>query len=47
LRWYLDDLASAVRLFRNRHHDTADTRRWLDGLAPELQQLPAWLDLLG
>jgi spectinomycin phosphotransferase len=47
LRWYLDDLASAVRLFRNRHRDTPDTRRWLDGLAPELQQLPAWLELLG
>ena len=47
LRWYLDDLASAVRLFGNRHHDTPDTRLWLDGLAPELEQLPVWLDLLG
>jgi spectinomycin phosphotransferase len=47
LRWYLDDLASAIRLFRNRHCDTPDTRRWWEGLAPQLAQLPAWLDLLG
>jgi spectinomycin phosphotransferase len=47
LRWYLDDLASAIRLFRNRHRDTPDTRRWWDGLAPRLEQLPTWLDLLG
>ena len=47
MRWYLDDLASAVRLFRNRHLETPDTRRWWDGLAPRVQQLPRWLDLLG
>ena len=47
LRWYLDDLASAIRLFRNRHRDTRDTRRWRDGLAPRLDQLPRWIDLLG
>jgi spectinomycin phosphotransferase len=46
LRWYLDDLASAIRLFRNQHRDTADTRRWRDGLPPRLDQLPRWLDLL-
>lgn len=46
LRWYLDDLASAVRLFRNRHACTAGTRRWLAGLAPQLRQLPEWLSLL-
>jgi spectinomycin phosphotransferase len=47
VRWYLDDLATAIRLFRNRHRDTPDTwRRW-DGLAPGLEQLPEWLDLLG
>ena len=46
LRWYLDDLASAIRLFRNRHRDTPDTRRWWRGLVPELEQLPGWLDLL-
>ena len=47
LRWYLDDLASAIRLFRHRHRDTPDTRRWWHGLAPRLEQLPRWLDLLG
>jgi spectinomycin phosphotransferase len=31
LRWYLDDLARAIRLFRNRHRDTPDTRRRWDG----------------
>ncbi|HEY2079619.1 MAG TPA: hypothetical protein VGH53_25105, partial [Streptosporangiaceae bacterium] len=46
LRWYLDDLASAIRHFRNRHRDTADTQLWWDGLAPRLEQLPRWLDLL-
>jgi spectinomycin phosphotransferase len=43
LRWYLDDLASAVRLFRNGHRDTPDTRRWWQGLAPRLEQLSTWL----
>ncbi|HEY5989464.1 MAG TPA: hypothetical protein VIV12_24270, partial [Streptosporangiaceae bacterium] len=47
LRWYLDDLASAIRLFRNRHRDTPDTRRWWEGLAPGLEQLPQWLEVLG
>ncbi len=46
VRWYLDDLASAIRLFRNRHRDTADTRRWWQGLSPRLEQLPRWLDLV-
>jgi spectinomycin phosphotransferase len=43
LRWYLDDLASAVRLFRNPHVENADTRRWWEGLADRLSQLPTWL----
>jgi spectinomycin phosphotransferase len=47
LRWYLDDLASSIRLFRNCHPDTADTRQWLDGLGPWLAGLPRWLDLVG
>jgi spectinomycin phosphotransferase len=47
LRWYLDDLASAVRMFRNHHRDTPDTRRWLHGLAAQLEQLHKWLELLG
>jgi hypothetical protein len=46
LRWYLDDLASAIRLFRNSHLDTADTRRWWHGLVPRLEQLPVWLGVL-
>ena len=46
-RWYLDDLASAVRLFRQPHNSTADTERWFGGLAPRLAQLPEWLGLLG
>jgi len=46
LRWYLDDLASAVGLLRNRHEDTADTRRWREGLGPQLEQLPRWLELV-
>jgi spectinomycin phosphotransferase len=46
LRWYLDDFASAIRLFRNRHRDTPDARRWWHGLAPRLEQLAKWLDLL-
>jgi len=47
LRWYLDDLASAIRLFRHPHRDTPDTRRWWRGLAPRLGQLVHWLDHLG
>jgi spectinomycin phosphotransferase len=47
LRWYLDDLSSAISMFRNRHHDTADTRQWRQSLAPLLEQLPRWLDLRG
>ena len=47
LRWYLDDVASAIRLFRNRHRDTPDTRWWRANLSPQLTQLPSWLDLLG
>ena len=46
-RWYLDDLASAVRLFRRPHSGTADTERWFDGLAPRLARLPEWLGQLG
>jgi len=46
LRWYLDDLGSAMHMFRRCHSDTADTRRWLDGMAPWLDQLPGWLDRL-
>lgn len=43
LRWYLDDVASAIRIFRNHHRDTPDTRLWWNGLAPRLERLPEWL----
>ena len=46
LRWYLDDLASAIRLFRNQHRDNADTHRWWRALEPQLRRLPDWLDRL-
>jgi spectinomycin phosphotransferase len=46
LRWYLDDLSSAVSMFRGPHHDTPDTRRWRQALAPLLEELPGWLDAL-
>lgn len=46
VRWYLDDLGSSIRLFRNRHRDTTDTRRWWQGLAPRLEKLPDWLRAL-
>jgi spectinomycin phosphotransferase len=46
LRWYLDDLGSTIRLLRNPHHDTSDTRRWRHGLPHHLEQLPQWLDRL-
>ncbi len=47
LRWYLDDLASAVSMFRNHHGESADTRRWWKGLQPHLDQLSGWINLLG
>lgn len=46
LRWYLDDLGSAIRMFRGQHLDTPDTRQWQQDLAPMLERLPHWLDLL-
>jgi spectinomycin phosphotransferase len=44
LRWYLDDLASAVKMFGRTHEDTADTRRWHDALTPQLDRLPGWIE---
>jgi spectinomycin phosphotransferase len=46
LRWYLDDVASAVRLFRQPHRRTEDTQRWWEGLPPRLGQLPQWKEAL-
>jgi len=42
LRWYLDDIASAIHLFANRHDRTEDTERWWQGLAARLAELEAW-----
>ncbi len=46
LRWYLDDIASAVRLLRAPHEQTPDTQRWADGLAPQLESLDSWRQIL-
>jgi spectinomycin phosphotransferase len=46
LRWYLDDIASAVRLFRAPHERTADTQRWWDGLAPRVEAMDSWRHIL-
>ena len=42
LRWYLDDLASAVHLFCGRHDANADTEHWWAGLGPRVAALPWW-----
>jgi spectinomycin phosphotransferase len=47
LRWYLDDLASAARLFRRPHDKNPDTELWWQGLAPRIELLPSWLARLG
>lgn len=39
LRWYLDDIGSAVRLLSRPHGDTADTRRWAAGVETQLEEL--------
>jgi spectinomycin phosphotransferase len=46
LRWFLDDLGSAVRLFRNPHLESVDTRRWIEALEPGLAQIDGWVDEL-
>jgi spectinomycin phosphotransferase len=42
LRWYLDDIAGATRLFRAGHQESSDTRRWWNGLNDRLACLPTW-----
>ena len=42
LRWYLDDIASAVQLFGSPHELTADTQRWSADLASRVQSLGSW-----
>jgi len=44
LRWYLDDIASAVAMFCNPHRDTADTRLFRDLLPANLAELSRWLE---
>jgi spectinomycin phosphotransferase len=44
LRWYLDDIASAVHLFSRSHGRTEDTQRWFDSLAPLLSMVDVWRD---
>lgn len=46
VRWYLDDLGSAIRLFCHRHRRTAETQRWWDSLGPQLEELPRWLGMV-
>jgi spectinomycin phosphotransferase len=46
LRWYLDDVASAVRMFRRPHRATADIDRWFEALPATLAQAAQWLDRL-
>jgi spectinomycin phosphotransferase len=46
LRWYLDDVASAIRMFHRPHDQTEDTQRWWHGLAPLLEEVPHWNETL-
>jgi len=42
LRWYLDELATAVRWFSRPHERTGDALRVWQALAPRLTSLEAW-----
>jgi spectinomycin phosphotransferase len=42
LRWYLDDVASAVHLFSRPHNRTEDTQHWWDSLASCLSMVGVW-----
>jgi spectinomycin phosphotransferase len=46
LRWYLDDIASAVYFFRHSHGNTEDTRHWWQALNRKVEELPAWQEAL-
>ncbi len=46
LRWYLDDIASAVQLFSSPHELTADTQRWSADLASRVESLASWRQAL-
>lgn len=47
LRWYLDGIAGATRLFRAGHQESSDTRRWWHGLNDRLACLATWQRQLG
>ena len=42
LRWYLDDIASAVQLLGSPHEMTADTQHWSANLASRVESLGSW-----
>ena len=46
LRWYLDDIASAVQLFASPHQLTADTQHWSADLASRVGSLGSWRQVL-
>ncbi len=46
LRWYLDDIASAVQLFASPHQLTADTQHWSADLASRVRSLGSWRQTL-
>jgi spectinomycin phosphotransferase len=47
LRWYLDDVARAVRRFRAPHQVTGDTRHWWEGLNLVMDAVDPWRRELG
>jgi spectinomycin phosphotransferase len=46
LRWYLDDIASAVQLFSSPHELTADAQGWSADLASRIESLDSWQQAL-
>ena len=42
LRWFLDDLGSAARMFRGAHVTDADTQRWIDAVDDQLTGIEPW-----
>ena len=42
LRWFLDDLGSAARMFRAPHVVNADTERWVAAIDPLLGEIQEW-----
>jgi spectinomycin phosphotransferase len=46
LRWYLDDIASAVQLFASPHQLTADTQHWSADLVSRVGSLGSWRQVL-